>query len=127
MELRAAHPNTAVLTLKSKAGRILVLKAASVGGGRIRVTEIDGVPADFGGDSNTLIIHNEDTPGCIAEVTMALALRRINIASMQVFRAATGGYAVMVIETDQEVPEESVAWLEQLDGIIKVTYINVEE
>ena len=28
---------------------------------------------------------------------------------------------------DQEVPEESVAWLEQLDGIIKVTYINVEE
>ena len=44
-----------------------------MGGGRIRVTEIDGVPADFGGDSNTLIIHNEDTPGCIAEVTMALA------------------------------------------------------
>lgn len=38
------------------------MKAASVGGGRIRVTEIDGVPADFGGDSNTLIIHNEDTP-----------------------------------------------------------------
>jgi L-serine dehydratase len=33
----------------------------------------------------------------------------------------------MVIETDQEVPDESVAWLEQLDGIIKVTYINVEE
>ena len=127
VELRAAHPNTAVLTLKSKAGRILVLKAASVGGGRIRVTEIDGVPADFGGDSNTLIIHNEDTPGCIAEVTMSLAQRRINIASMQVFRAATGGYAVMVIETDQEVPDESVAWLEQLDGIIKVTYINVEE
>ncbi len=97
VELRAAHPNTAVLTLKSKAGRTLVLKAASVGGGRIRVTEIDGVPADFGGDSNTLIIHNEDTPGCIAEVTMSLAQRRINIASMQVFRAATGGYAVMVL------------------------------
>ena len=45
VELRAAHPNTAVLTLKSKAGRTLVLKAASVGGGRIRVTEIDGVPS----------------------------------------------------------------------------------
>ena len=62
VELRAAHPNTAVLTLKSRTGRTLTLKAASVGGGRIRVTEIDGVPADFGGDSNTLIIHNEDTP-----------------------------------------------------------------
>ena len=51
VELRAAHPNTAVLTLKSRTGRTLTLKAASVGGGRIRVTEIDGVPADFGGDS----------------------------------------------------------------------------
>ena len=68
------------------------------------MTEIDGVPADFGGDSNTLIIHNEDTPGCIAEVTMSLAQRRINIASMQVFRAATGGYAVMVLECDSHMP-----------------------
>lgn len=76
VELRSAHPNTAVLRLTSRTGRVLSMKAASVGGGRIRVTEIDGVPADFGGDSNTLIIHNEDTPGCIAEVTTSLALRR---------------------------------------------------
>ena len=100
VELRSAHPNTAVLRLTSRTGRVLSMKAASVGGGRIRVTEIDGVPADFGGDSNTLIIHNEDTPGCIAEVTTSLALRRINIASMQVFRAGTGSYAVMVLECD---------------------------
>ena len=64
VELRSAHPNTAVLTLTSRTGRQLSLKAASVGGGRIRVTEIDGVPADFGGDSNTLIIHNEDGRLC---------------------------------------------------------------
>ena len=62
VELRSAHPNTAVLRLTARSGRELSLKAASVGGGRIRVTEIDGVPADFGGDSNTLIIHNEDIP-----------------------------------------------------------------
>ncbi len=91
-----------MLPLTSRTGRELSLKAASVGGGH-RVTEIDGVPADFGGDSNTLIIHNEDTPGCIAEVTMSLA-PRINIASMQVFRAAVGGYAVMVLECDSHIP-----------------------
>ena len=51
VELRSAHPNTAVLTLTGREGRVLSMKAASVGGGRIRVTEIDGVPADFGGDS----------------------------------------------------------------------------
>ena len=83
VELRSAHPNTAVLHLTARSGRELSLKAASVGGGRIRVTEIDGVPADFGGDSNTLIIHNEDTPGCIAEVTMSLSLRRGHGAGMR--------------------------------------------
>ena len=127
VELRAAHPNTAVLTLKSKAGRTLVLKAASVGGGRIRVTEIDGVPADFGGDSNTLIIHNEDTPGCIAEVTMSLARRRINIASMQVFRAATGGYAVMVLECDSHIPHVLEQQMAVMPGIRKVTCLNIDE
>ena len=45
VELRSAHPNTAVLHLTARSGRELSLKAASVGGGRIRVTEIDGVPA----------------------------------------------------------------------------------
>ena len=127
VELRAAHPNTAVLTLKSKSGRTLALKAASVGGGRIRVTEIDGVPADFGGDSNTLIIHNEDTPGCIAEVTTCLAMRRINIASMQVFRASTGGYAVMVLECDSHIPKPLEQQLAMLPGIRKVTCLNVDE
>ena len=127
VELRSAHPNTAVLTLKSQTGRVLSMKAASVGGGRIRVTEIDGVPADFGGDSNTLIIHNEDTPGCIAEVTASLAMRRINIASMQVFRAGTGSYAVMVLECDSHIPHPLVQQLAGMPGILKVTCLNVDE
>ena len=116
-----------MLTLKSRSGRTLTLKAASVGGGRIRVTEIDGVPADFGGDSNTLIIHNEDTPGCIAEVTTCLAMRRINIASMQVFRASTGGSAVMVLECDSHIPRPLEQQLSVLPGIRKVTCLNVDE
>ena len=127
VELRSAHPNTAVLILKSRNGRVLSMKAASVGGGRIRVTEIDGVPADFGGDSNTLIIHNEDTPGCIAEVTTSLAMRRINIASMQVFRAGTGSYAVMVLECDSHIPHPLVQQLSVMPGILKVTCLNVDE
>lgn len=127
VELRAAHPNTAVLELKGRRGRTLAMTAASVGGGRIRVVEIDGVTADFGGDSNTLIIHNADTPGYIAEVTTAIARRRINIASMQVFRAAPGGYAVMVLECDSPIPLELERQLAAVPGILKVTRLNVDE
>lgn len=127
VELRAAHPNTAVLELEGKNGRTLSIQAASIGGGRIRVVEIDGVTADFGGDSNTLIIHNADTPGYIAEVTTAIARRHINIASMQVFRAAPGGYAVMVLECDSPIPLELERQLAAVPGILKVTRLNVDE
>ena len=77
--------------------------------------------------ANTLIIHNEDTPGCIAEVTMSLALRRINIASMQVFRAAVGRYAVMVLECDSHIPHTLEQQLAVMPGLLKVTCLNVDE
>ena len=74
-----------------------------------------------------ITVVGKDTVGIIAKVCTYLAEKQVNIATLQLYRDKRGGYAVMVIETDQEVPEESVTWLEQLDGIIKVTYINVEE
>ena len=36
-----------------------------------------------------------------------------------------GGYAVMVVETDQTIPEDSIKWLEHLEGVIKVTYLDI--
>ncbi len=127
IELRDAYPNTAQLKLWGGDGRRLELQAASIGGGRIRVTHIDGVPVDFGGDNNTLIIHNTDTPGYVAEVSTAVAERDINIASMQLFRASPGGYAVMVLECDQPIPAELTEALRHVPGILKVTSLNIGE
>ena len=40
-------------------------------------------------------------------------------------RAARGGMAVMVIECDQEIPEEGLVWLRRQEGIRKVTYLSL--
>ena len=56
-----------------------------------------------------------------------LAHKSVNIATMQLYRASRGGNAVMVIECDQEVPRESIAWLRHLEGVHKVTYYSLEE
>ena len=76
VELRSAHPNTAVLTLTGREGRVLSMKAASVGGGRIRVTEIDGVPADFAAevcDVETLDPTQVQAQGGVVGVVTPLA------------------------------------------------------
>ena len=58
INLRGAHPNTAVLRLTGASGRKLEVVGASIGGGRINICQIDGITTNFGGDHNTLIVHH---------------------------------------------------------------------
>ena len=125
--LRGAHPNTALLRLEGASGRKLEVMGASIGGGRINICQIDGITTNFGGDHNTLIVHNQDTPGHVAEVTTALAQRGINIATMQLYRSTAGGYAVMVLECDQPLPDALIAELRGMQGIVKVTGLNLAQ
>ena len=90
------------------------------------IDEIDGLTIHVCGEYPTLIVHNLDQPGHVTEVTSMLAHKSVNIATMQLYRSSRGGDAVMVIECDQEIPMESVHWLERLEGIKKVTYLNLE-
>lgn len=127
VNIRGAHPNTCRIKLTGAAGRKLDITAESVGGGRIRVRSIDGISVNFTGEQNTLIVHNQDTPGHVSAVASALSHRQVNIANMQLFRSAEGGYAVMVIECDQRIPQDIGTWLSSINGIIKITIFNQEE
>ena len=124
---RGNHPNTAKLIVTDLSGNTLEVVGASVGGGRVRICEIDGIRTDFSGDYHTIIVHNTDTPGHVAQVTTVLAQKNINIASMQLYRNVKGGYAVMILECDDKIPENMLSWLKDLDGILKITSYNREE
>lgn len=98
--IRGAHPNTVRMMVEGRSGRMLTMEAASVGGGLIEVTKLDGMRISFTGTENTLIIHHQDTPGMIAAVSTCLAERKLNIATMQVYRTKAGEDAMMVLELD---------------------------
>ena len=104
--LKEAHPNSAQLILTS--------------------AQIDGITTNFSGDYPTLIVHNLDQPGHVAEVTSMLSHKCVNIAAMQLYRSSRGGYAVMVVECDQEIPRDGIEWLKRVEGIEKVTYLGIE-
>ncbi len=123
INLKDAHPNTAILRVSSADGRTLEVQAASLGGGRILVNRLDGIRVNFTGDAPTLIVHNLDKPGCVADVTSLLSRNGVNIATMQLYRNYRGGYAVMVVETDQNIAAEVLELLRHLDGVTKVTYL----
>ncbi len=124
-EIKAAHPNTALLFLTGKNGRTAQIQAASVGGGRILIQKLDGVELNVSLEKPTLIVHNLDKPGCVAKVAELLSDRKINIASMQLYRMSRNGTAIMALETDQPISGEAIRSLSCTDGILKVTFISM--
>lgn len=126
VELRDAHPNTALLELTGKSGKQLTLQASSIGGGAIVVNKIDGIDVNFTGDFNTLIVRNQDESGSVAAITSILSQVHINVANMSVNRHRRGGDALMVIETDQHIKPRQVEFLSELPGILSVTYYDKE-
>lgn len=122
IDLGDAHPNTVKLHLVGISGKMMDMMAASVGGGRISVSEIDGMTARFSAEYPTLIVRNEDKPGLVANVTALLQQYQINIATMQLYRSGRGDQAVMVIECDEQVPDCVAVALKQLDGVRDLTY-----
>ena len=127
VELRDAHPNTALLELTGKSGKKLTIEASSVGGGAIVVNKIDGIDVNFTGDFNTLIVRNQDESGSVAAITSILSQVHINVANMSVNRHRRGGDALMVIETDQHIKPRQVEFLSELPGILSVTYYDKED
>lgn len=115
------HPNTARIVITGASGQVTEVVGESVGGGNIRISEINGLEVEFSGEYPTLIIQHNDQPGVIAEVSHVLAQLNVNIAFMRVFRHGKGEDAYMTIETDQPVTPDMQAMIRRLcDGINKL-------
>ncbi len=127
VDLRDAHPNTAVMTLIGERGRTVVVNASSLGGGRVRVNSIDGMAATFSADMPTLIVRNRDKPGIVAEVSTYLARNSVNIANMQLYRNRQEDLSVMVLECDQSLTAEIIEDIQILPGVVRCIYLDLGE
>lgn len=125
-DLRDAHPNSVKMEVTGVSGRLLKMQASSTGGGRIRVDKLDGVYVSFSGDYHTLIVQHMDNQGNLANVTNALALARVNAANMSLHRSSKGGNVMMIIETDDPMPDAIVALIEKQPGILQVIHYRRE-
>ena len=122
-DIRDAHPNTARIHLKGENGAECTIQGASIGGGNILITEIDGMEVSFTGQYNTLMVLHYDKPGTIAAVTNFMAYSGTNIGNFRLARKKKGGEAVMTIEVDGDVEESLIQSLRILPNVINVILI----
>lgn len=114
-------PNTAVVEVWGE-GENASITAASVGGGRISATQIDGYDTYLTCEHDTLITIHKDVVGVVAKVSSIFAQYGVNIAFLKLYRKFSGE-EMMVVETDDPICDEIVSKVLEIDEIYKASSV----
>ncbi len=116
VELGDVHPNTVRIKIANERERHLIT-GSSLGGGVVRIWQVDGLDAYLSGEAPALLVFHQDTPGVISRVAAVLADEGANIARIVSGRAQKGGDALMSLEIDQPLSGVALAYLRHLNYI----------
>lgn len=99
------YPNTVDICMRNDSGRELTVRGESIGGGKVRITRINGVEVDYSGEYSAVIVIHKDRPGLVAHISKCLCDRNVNIAFMRLFRESKGSTAYSIVESDGLLPD----------------------
>lgn len=121
------HPNTVYIRLAGIYGNAVSLRGESVGGGKIRISRINGIAVDFSGDYNTLIVVHKDRIGMAAHITRCLSEGMVNIAFMRLFRESKGDTAYSIVEFDGALSNDVQEKIKEKTDVQQVMAIRIQE
>lgn len=104
--LENAHENSVRIIFYKDNKELTVIEGASIGGGEILITKIDGYEVKIRGNLTTIFVRQEDKKGVISHVASKLTERDINIATMNVTRSAKDEDAMCIVEVDSPIDAE---------------------
>ncbi|MCZ8520349.1 MULTISPECIES: L-serine ammonia-lyase, iron-sulfur-dependent subunit beta [Paenibacillus] len=123
-----SHPNTVKLALSSGQPpdlRELTLTGASIGGGNIEITDIDGFHVMLSGAYPTVVVQHRDTAGMVAAISDVLRKSSCNIAHMSVDRKGRSGEALTALELDCPLSPELIGELDRLEHVSHVRMVDL--
>ena len=116
------HPNTVVIEAASKHKKIS-LRGESVGGGAIRIVEINGMEVEATFAEDTLILFHRDSPGVLAGIAGILSAKGYNIGNLRLSRTRREGDVITVVETDVPVDPDTVEQLCRVESVSSAAMI----
>lgn len=90
-----------------------------------RIVKVNNVYVEAVPSGNILFIRNNDVPGVVGAVGMALGNAKINIAYITFGREKEGSTAVSVVNVDSPVPQDVLDGLKKTKGIQFVKMLRV--
>ena len=103
------------ITVTSKSGARAF--AGSVVAGAPRITEVKGMDLEAPLASAMLYVNNLDKPGFIGALGSLLSEAKINIATFNLGRTASGGDAICLVGVDQTLSDDLLAKVRALPHV----------
>ncbi len=116
------HANTVRIEMIGSEDQKTVVTGASIGGGNILITDINGTPCEYTGQNPTLIIQYPDQKRVIAKVTAVLSDADVNIENIQTSQVEPP-LVTLFIEVDEAIDKKYIDKLKSLPGLDFVKYL----
>lgn len=126
-ETLVEHPNTVRVEMFDAQNNCKSVVGQSLGGGRAKISEINGIKVDFSGRLNTIVVEQIDQAGVLAYITQCLSAENVNIAFLNLFREKKGAKAFTFVETDSLIPKQALEKLRKLPAIKRILVLRNED
>jgi len=120
IELENVHPNTVKMNIIAESGKEWEIIGSSIGAGKAKLIEINGMQIEFDGEYYTLITVHKDSPGVVAHITQTLAMSNVNIAFMKLYREEKAKNAMLIVEADQDIQDEIIEKIKENQNVYSV-------
>jgi len=91
--------------------------------GKPRIIQIKGINMEAELGPHMLYVTNRDKPGFIGRLGTLLGERGHNIATFHLGRQVAGGDAIALVEIDGDIPQETLAAILDLEGVVQARHL----
>ena len=123
-DLGDVHPNTVKMDITLDNGKEHIVMGSSIGGGNIKITEIDGLKLDFDGSKYAIIMEIKDEVGAISKIVSILSEDNKSISSINSNKVDNSKFGFVTILVEEKLEDETIEKIRSCNVVEKVVVLD---
>lgn len=124
-QMEGVHENAVEIRLFQEDQQVLNMIGSSIGGGRIRINDLNGCRIDLSAELPAIVISHMDRKGMIHQITSVLLEENMNVGTLKLTRNTKGEHALSIIEVDEPVENKILERLREIPDVLSVQAVQI--
>lgn len=124
-QMEGVHENAVEIRLFQGDQQVLNMIGSSIGGGRIRINDLNGCRIDLSAELPAIVISHMDRKGMIHQITSVLLEENMNVGTLKLTRNTKGEHALSIIEVDEPVENKILERLREIPDVLSVQAVQI--